>query len=88
MNKAPHADRLGDQIKALREKARQLPAGTERDELLHEVKQDEIALRVIRWLTSKGHLPPPSDCDPGDAASIAPEVTRVKTRMRDFCLIR
>jgi hypothetical protein len=64
VNKAPHADRLSDQISALREKARQLPAGSERDELLYRAKQDEIALRVIQWVTSSGHLPPPSDLIP------------------------
>ena len=61
VSKSPHADRLRDQIRALRERIRQLPAGPERDELLHNAKQDEIALRVIQWVTSPGHLPPPSD---------------------------
>jgi hypothetical protein len=64
VNKAPHTARLSDQISALRDKARQLPAGPERDELLHRAKQDEIALRVIRWVTSSGQLPPPSDLIP------------------------
>jgi hypothetical protein len=51
-------DRLSDQIKELREKARGLPAGDERDELLRKAEQDEIALRLIEWITSSGQLPP------------------------------
>jgi hypothetical protein len=64
VNKLPHADRLSDQIGALREKARQLAAGPERDELLRRAEQDEIALRVIQWIASSGELPPPSDLVP------------------------
>jgi hypothetical protein len=64
VNKLPHADRLSDQISALREKAWQLPAGLERDELLHRAEQDEIALRLIQWIASSGELPPPSDLIP------------------------
>jgi hypothetical protein len=63
-NKAPHVDRLSDQIKGLREKARRLPAGDERDELLRRAEQDEIALRLIEWMTSSGQLPPPEDLVP------------------------
>ena len=44
-------DRLSDQIKGLRETARGLPAGNERDELLRKAQQDEIALRLIEWST-------------------------------------
>jgi hypothetical protein len=64
VNKLPHADRLSDQISALREKARQIPAGPKRDELLRRAEQDEIALRVIQWIASSGELPPPSDMVP------------------------
>jgi hypothetical protein len=64
VNKLPHADRLSDQIRALREKARRLPVGAERDELLHRAEQDEIALRLIQWIASSGELPPPSDLVP------------------------
>jgi hypothetical protein len=34
-------------------------AGLESDVLLRSVEHDEIALRIIQWLTSSGHLPPP-----------------------------
>ena len=64
MCRAPQADRLTDQVKALREKAGRLAPGSERDGLLHSVEQDEVALRVIQWMTSSGHLPPPSDLIP------------------------
>ena len=64
VSKAPQADRLSDQIKVIRERAGRLPAGPERDELLRRVEQDEVALRVIQWVTSSGELPPPSDFIP------------------------
>jgi hypothetical protein len=64
LNKASHVDRLSDQIRELREKARGLPAGDERDELLRNAEQDEIALRLIEWITSPGRLPPPEDMIP------------------------
>jgi len=64
LNKATHVDRLSDQIKELREKARGLPAGDERDELLRKAQQDEIARRLIEWVTSSGQLPPPDDLIP------------------------
>jgi hypothetical protein len=64
LNKASHVDRLSDQIKSLREKARGLPAGDERDELLRKAEQDEIALRLIEWVTSSDKSPPPEDLIP------------------------
>jgi hypothetical protein len=64
LNKASHIDRLSDQIKGLREKAKGLPAGDERDALLRKAEQDEIALRLIEWITSSGQLPPPEDLIP------------------------
>jgi hypothetical protein len=64
LNKASHVDRLSDQIKGLREKARGLPTGDERDELLRKAEQDEIALRLIEWVTSSNKFPPPEDLIP------------------------
>jgi hypothetical protein len=46
------------------EKARGLSAGDERDELLRKAQQDEIALRLIEWVTSPGQLPRPEDLVP------------------------
>jgi len=57
-------DLLSDKIEALRKKANRLHAGAERDELLHRIEQDEVALRVIEWVTSPGRLSPPSDLIP------------------------
>ena len=64
LSKASHADRLSDQIRRLREKASGLPAGDERDALLRKAEQDEIALRLIEWITSPGQLAPPEDLIP------------------------
>ena len=57
-------DRLSDQIKELREQAGGLPPGDERDELQRKAQQDEIARRLIEWVTSLGQLPPPDDLIP------------------------
>ena len=43
--KTPQAHRLSDQIKPAREKAARLPAGPEKDALLGQAEQDEVALR-------------------------------------------
>ena len=64
VSKESQADRLSDQIKGIREKARRLPAGAEKDDLLRRVEQDEAALRLIQWVLSSGQLPPPSDLIP------------------------
>jgi hypothetical protein len=62
--KTPQAHRLSDRIKAAREEAARLPAGPEKEALLGRAEQDEIALRLIQWVTSSGQLPPPSDSVP------------------------
>ena len=64
LNRASPADRLCDQIRRLRDRASRLAPGHERDELLHSAHQDEIALRLIEWVTSSGQLPPPEDMIP------------------------
>jgi hypothetical protein len=64
VKKSSHAHRLREKITALREKAQQLPAGAERNELLKRAEQEEIALRVIQWIASPGELAPPSDLIP------------------------
>ena len=64
MNKALHTDRLRDQIKGLRDRANALPPGEERDILLRQAKQDEIALRLIEWINSPGQLAPPDGLVP------------------------
>ena len=32
--------------------------------LLSQAEQDEVAVRVIQWITSSGHVAPPSDLLP------------------------
>ena len=64
MKKAPQANRLIDRIKAARDEAARLPAGPEKDALLGQSEHDEVALRVIQWMTSSGHVAPPSDLLP------------------------
>jgi hypothetical protein len=64
VSKPSHADRLRDRIEAYCEVARLTPPGPERDLLLNRVKQDEIALRLIEWITSADDLPLPSDVIP------------------------
>jgi hypothetical protein len=61
VNNASQLDRLRDQIRALREQAGQLPAGEARDDLLRKAKQEEIALRLIEWVTFPEQVPPPED---------------------------
>ena len=73
MRRKSQADRLSDRIKATRAEARRLPAGPEYDVLLRSVEHDEIALRIIQWLTSPGHLPA-IGYDPYKASPIAAKV--------------
>jgi len=62
--KTPQANALRDRIKAARGEAARLPAGPEKDALLNQAEQDEVAMRVIQWMTSSGHVAPPSDLLP------------------------
>ncbi|WFU18682.1 hypothetical protein [Bradyrhizobium sp. CB3481] len=62
--KTPQAHRLSERIKSAREEAARLSAGPEKDALLGQAEQDEVALRLIQWVTSSGQLPPPSDLVP------------------------
>mgnify|MGYP006951215109 CR=1 FL=1 len=64
VNNRSYVDRLREQIKALRGKAGGLPPGDERDELLRKAEQDEIALRLIEWVTSSDQQPPPENLIP------------------------
>jgi hypothetical protein len=64
MRKTPQANHRSDRIKAARDEAARLPAGPEKDALLGQAEQDEVALRVLQWMTSSGHLAQPSDLLP------------------------
>jgi hypothetical protein len=58
MKNMSHLDRLSDQIRELRARAERLPDGDERDELLRQARQDEVARRLIEWVTSDQETPP------------------------------
>jgi len=47
-------DRLAHEAERLREKARRVPAGKERESLLRKVRQLETALHIDEWLSSPG----------------------------------
>jgi hypothetical protein len=50
--------RLAEEAKRLREDAKLLPPGAERDEMIRKARQAEIAAHVNEWLTSPGLRPP------------------------------
>jgi hypothetical protein len=54
------AQRLMEQAGRLRERARQLPPGTEQTTLWRKVRQAETALRIEEWLSSP-HVAAPRD---------------------------
>ena len=51
-------ERLSEEAKRLREEAKCLPPGAERDRLLRRARQDETALHMTEWLNSPGLQPP------------------------------
>jgi hypothetical protein len=54
----PLEDRLSDEAKELRQRARRLPPGPERDKLLRRARHDEAAAHMTMWLLSPGSRPP------------------------------
>jgi len=51
-------ERLADRAERLRDQAKTLSPGIERDELIRKARQAETASRVNEWLTSPGLAPP------------------------------
>ncbi|WP_076857900.1 hypothetical protein [Bradyrhizobium mercantei] len=51
-------ERLIAEAKSLREKARALPTGIEKDLLLQKARQADTAAHVSEWLSSPGLMPP------------------------------
>jgi hypothetical protein len=51
-------ERLAQEAARLREQARQLPAGAEREILLRKARQAETGSHMTEWLTSPGLTPP------------------------------
>jgi hypothetical protein len=53
-------DRLANEARALKEKARLVPLGKDRDALLKKARQMEAAVQISDWLSSPGLRPPNS----------------------------
>ena len=51
-------ERLANQVRQLREQAKTLPPGAEREELLRKARQTETASHMSEWLNSPGLQPP------------------------------
>jgi hypothetical protein len=47
-------ERLGEEAKRLRAKAKSLPPGAARDELIRKVRQAETGSRISEWLRTPG----------------------------------
>jgi hypothetical protein len=50
--------RLAEEAKRLREEAKSLPPGAERDEMVRKARQAEIGSHMTEWITSPGLRPP------------------------------
>jgi len=50
-------ERLSEEAKRLRAKAKLLPPGAARDEMIRRARQAEIAAHMNEWLTSPGLRP-------------------------------
>lgn len=50
--------RLEEQAKRLRQEARGIPPGVERDRLIRRARQAEVAMHMNEWLSSPGLQPP------------------------------
>ena len=54
----PRRDRLADEAGKLRDEARHLPPGEQREGLLQQAREDEWMSRLTGWLNSPGLQPP------------------------------
>jgi hypothetical protein len=50
--------RLSEEAQRLRAKAKLLPPGAARDELIRKARQAEAGSRINKWITSPGLRPP------------------------------
>jgi hypothetical protein len=57
-HKLSFEERLANQARQLREQAKTLPPGVEREELLRKARQTETASHMNEWLSSPGLQPP------------------------------
>ena len=51
-------ERLASEARQLREQARTLPHGAQRDDLIRKARQTETASHMSEWLNSPGLQPP------------------------------
>ena len=51
-------ERLAEEAKRLREEAKLLPPGAERDRIIRKARQAETGSHLTEWLTSPGLRPP------------------------------
>ena len=51
-------ERLSEEAKRLREEAKSLPPGTQRDELVRKARRAETGSHMTEWLRSPGLRPP------------------------------
>jgi ABC-type nitrate/sulfonate/bicarbonate transport system ATPase subunit len=51
-------EEVADAAACLRKEASGIPAGIEREQILQKARKAETALRIDRWLSSKGLQPP------------------------------
>jgi hypothetical protein len=54
----PLEERLAEEAERLREEAKLLPPGAERDQLIRKARQAETGSHMSEWLTSPGLQPP------------------------------
>jgi hypothetical protein len=57
-DKTPFDVRLADEARRLKEQAKTLPYGLERDALIRRARQAETASQINAWLSSPGLAPP------------------------------
>jgi hypothetical protein len=55
---SPLEVRLAEEAKRLREKAKELPPGAAREEMIRKARQAETGSHMTEWLTSPGLQPP------------------------------
>ena len=50
--------RLAEEARRLREQAKRLPPGPDRERLLRKVREDEMVAQMADWIASPGLQPP------------------------------
>jgi predicted RNase H-related nuclease YkuK (DUF458 family) len=50
--------RLAEEARRLREQAKKLPRGPDRERLLRKAREDEMVAQMTGWITSPGLQPP------------------------------